>query len=126
MDKLKEEIRVKLKSIIDPLLTEATAQKQEGGDLVKAKELYMQVLKVDATNRDAVTGLEGIRETLNSRAKRFYAEAILAESMSDLAEAKEKYERCLKTAPDNNNVYRRRCQNKLSRFDGFITGSGRE
>ncbi len=119
---LKEEIRQKLESVISPLLKDASSQRQEGGDLVKANELYKQVLKVDASNKEARSGIDAIRETLHLRAKRFYAEAILAESISELAEAKDKYEKCLRVAPDED-VYKRRCRNKLSRFEAFSSGS---
>lgn len=116
VEALKNEIRTKLNSVIDPLMREASQQRQEGGDLVKAKELYMQVLKIDASNKEALGGLESIRETLHTRAKRFYAEAVLAESVSDLTEARDKFEKCLRTAPEED-IYKKRCYNKLSRFD---------
>lgn len=116
VERLKEDIRAKLNSVIDPLMREAGQQRQEGGDLVKAKELYMQVLKIDASNKDAIKGLDSIRETLHSRAKRLYAEAVLAESVSDLTEARDKFEKCHRTAPEDD-IYKKRCYNKLSRFD---------
>lgn len=118
IEKLKNEIRSKLSSILDPLLRDAKAQTEEGGDLVKANELFNEVLKVDSNNRAAIDGKASIRATLHLRAKRFYAEAILAESVSDLTEAKEKYEKCLRWAPEDD-IYYKRCRNKLSRFDYF-------
>lgn len=123
VEALKNRIRDKLTSILSPKLRDAAAQRVEGGDLVKAKELYLEVLKIDSTNREAQNGLDAIRETLHVRAKRYYAEAILAESVSDLAEAKEKYEKCLKFAPEED-IYKRRCKNKLSRFDGLAPSGG--
>jgi pSer/pThr/pTyr-binding forkhead associated (FHA) protein len=123
VEKLKEEARSKLSSIIDPLLREASQQRGEGGDLVKANQLYSEVLKVDASNRDALSGKSAIKEILHSRAKRFYAEAILAESVSDLPEAKDKFEKCLRTAPENDS-YQKRCRNKLSRFEYFNNSGG--
>lgn len=127
IDKLKEEIRTKLSTVITPYLREAETQRQEGGDLVKAKEAYMQVLKIDATNKEARKGLDDIHDKLHLRAKRYYNEAILADSMSDLVEAKEKYEKCLHSAPDDKDIYRVRCRSKLSRFEAFTpeaTGGG--
>lgn len=118
VEALREQIRTSLSNVINPLMADANAQRGEGGDLVKAKELFMQVLKIDSNNKEALAGLEAIRETLHMRAKRFYAEAILAESISDLNEAKEKYEKCLRTAPEED-VYKKRCRTKLSRFDAF-------
>lgn len=118
VESLKNEIRSRLSSIIDPLLKEAASQQLEGGDLVKANERYNDVLKVDSTNKEALAGKAAIREKLHMRAKRFYAEAVLAESISDLSEAKDKFEKCLRTAPDDD-VYKKRCRTKLSRFDYF-------
>ena len=118
IEKLKEDIRAKLSSVIDPLLKEAESQRGEGGDLVKARELYKQVRKVDPSNRAAEEGLNGIRDVLNSRAKRLYAEAEMAYFWSDLAEAKEKYEKCAKVSPDDS-PYRARCKRRLARFDAF-------
>lgn len=123
IEKLKDEIRLKLASIIDPKLKEAKAQLEEGGDLVKANDLYSDVLRVDPTNREAIDGKSGIRSTLHLRAKRFYAEAILAESVSDLSEAREKFDKCLRWAPEDD-IYKRRCRSKLSRFDYLSPSPG--
>ena len=124
VEKLKVDIREKLHSVLDPLLTEARNQRQEGGDLVKARDKYNEVLRIDAMNDEARHGLNEIRAVLLLRAKRYYNEAILAESLSDLAEAKDKYEKCLHTAPDDptllpNQDYRARCRRKLVRYDAF-------
>lgn len=124
IEKLRNDIRAKLDSVISPFLKKASEERGEGGDLVKAKEAYLEVLKIDSRNKEAIAGLDAIREVLHLRAKRLYAEAVLAESVSDLTEAKEKFEKCLRTAPDDD-LYKRRCRSKLSRFDLFgIGGSG--
>ncbi|MGZ3705427.1 MAG: hypothetical protein ACXWP1_05600, partial [Bdellovibrionota bacterium] len=124
VDKLKLDIREKLRSILDPLLTAARNQRQDGGDLVVARDKYNEVLRIDNQNEEAKRGLNEIRAVLTLRAKRFYNEAILAESISDLQEAKEKYEKCLHTAPDDPNLspnqdYRARCRRKLVRYEAF-------
>ncbi len=118
IEALKGEIRSKLSSILDPLLREAALQRQEGGDLVVANQKYNDVLNVDPSNQEALSGKAAIKEILHLRAKRFYAEAILAESVNDLSEAKDKYEKCLKTAPEED-MYKKRCRGKLARFDYF-------
>jgi hypothetical protein len=128
VEKLKLDIREKLRTVLEPQLAEARSQRQEGGDLVKARDAYHKVLAVDQANAEARQGLADIRQVLLLRAKRLYAEGILAESVSDLQEAKEKYEKCLRTAPDDENVpttqdYRRRCQRKLVRFEAFTPES---
>lgn len=119
IEKLQEEIRTELSTVISPLLRQAETERQEGGDLVKAKEAYQKVLKIDATNKDATKGLADIHDKLHMRAKRLYNEAILADSMSDLVEAREKYQKCIAVAPDEKDIYRSRCRNKLSRFEAF-------
>jgi pSer/pThr/pTyr-binding forkhead associated (FHA) protein len=124
VEKLKADIRTSLKNVLDPLLTEARNQRQEGGDLVKARDKYNEVLRIDTINEEARRGLADIRQVLLLRAKRFYSEGILAESISDLQEAKEKYEKCLRTAPDDLNLppnqdYRARCRRKLVRYEAF-------
>jgi pSer/pThr/pTyr-binding forkhead associated (FHA) protein len=118
IEALRQEIRSKLSSILDPLLREAALQRQEGGDLVRANEKYNEVLNVDPANQEALSGKAAIKEVLHLRAKRFYAEAILAESVNDLSEAKDKFEKCLKTAPEED-MYKKRCKGKLGRFDYF-------
>jgi pSer/pThr/pTyr-binding forkhead associated (FHA) protein len=120
VEALKNQVRSKLSSVIDPLLREAANQRQEGGDLVKANDRYSDVLKVDPSNKEALQGKAAIKEILHTRAKRFYAEAILADSVSDLAEAKDKFEKCLRTAPEDD-IYKKRCRSKLARFDYFGT-----
>jgi tetratricopeptide (TPR) repeat protein len=128
VEKLKNDIRTELKNVLDPLLTDARNQRQDGGDLVKARDKYNEVLRIDKDNDEAHRGLNEIRQVLLLRAKRFYSEAILAESISDLAEAKEKYEKCLHTAPDDLNLppnqdYRSRCRRKLVRYEAFTPES---
>lgn len=128
VEKLQVDVREKLRSVLEPLLAEARIQRGEGGDLVKAREKYDEVLRIDKTNTEALSGRAQIREVLELRAKRLYAEAILAESVNDLAEAKEKYEKCWHTAPDETNIqlnrdYRARCKRKLERFDAFTPES---
>ncbi|RZA07079.1 MAG: FHA domain-containing protein [Proteobacteria bacterium] len=118
IESLKNNVRTKLSSVIDPLLKEAATQRGEGGDLVRARELYKEVRKVDPSNKDAMEGIGAIRDVLHSRAKRLYAEAEIAYSLSDLAEAKEKYEKCLRVSPDDD-LYRKRCKSRMSRFDAF-------
>ncbi|MGZ3692768.1 MAG: FHA domain-containing protein [Bdellovibrionota bacterium] len=120
---LKEEIRSRLSTVISPYLRQAETERQEGGDLVKAKDAYMQVLKIDPTNKEAHKGLDDIHEKLHLRAKRLYTEAVLADSMSDLAEAREKYEKCLRVSPDDKDIYRVRCRSRLSRFEAFTPES---
>lgn len=125
IEALKGEIRGRLSSIIDPLLREASSQRGEGGDLIVARDRYSEVLKTDPNNREATEGLEAIYEVLQGRAKRYYTEALLAEHASDLVEARDRFEKCLRSAPEKS-IYRKRCRAKLARFESFgnIPGVG--
>jgi pSer/pThr/pTyr-binding forkhead associated (FHA) protein len=123
VDDLKERINNKLSSMINPLMNEAEELRTKNTDLVKAKNLYIKVLNIDPKHEGAIRGLDAIRGVLHLQAKRLYAEAILAESVSDLAEAKEKFGRCEQAAPEGD-VYKKRCQNKLQRYEAFSTTGG--
>lgn len=112
------EIRQKLASVIDPLLEVAERERLSNGDLVKAKEHYNKVLAVDPENQKALEGQEAIRNVLHLRAKRLYAQAILAESVTSLDEARMNLMKCLQVAPDKD-PYRRRCEAKLEKYEAF-------
>jgi tetratricopeptide (TPR) repeat protein len=114
--KLKSSIQAKLASVVNPILQDAAEQRKEGGDLVKANELYKKVLEVEPENKTALAGMEAIRAELHRRAKRMYADALLAESISELSQAKDLFAQCERTAPDND-VYKSRCKNKLSKYE---------
>lgn len=118
LDEKKEEARNRLSSIINPLIEAGERERAPGGDLVKAKEAFMKVLAVDPENQKANEGLGAIREVLHVRAKRLYAQAIIAESVSSLDEAKQALKRCIEVAPEKD-PYRRRCESKLSRYAPF-------
>lgn len=114
----KNEIRAELSSVIEPLLVEAEKDRQPGGDLVKAKDSFLKVLEVDPENPRALTGLDAISEVLHLRAKRLYAQAIIAESVSSLDEAEKTLKDCVKVAPEKD-PYKRRCQAKLAKYQAF-------
>lgn len=114
----KQEAKAKVESIINPLLERAKREREPGGDLVKSKDLYREVLQTDPANREANEGLLAIRSVLHLRAKRLYAQAILAESISALDEAKQKLELCVRVAPERD-PYQRRCRSKLRKYEAF-------
>lgn len=114
--KFKDTVQAKLDSVLAPLFQDAGEQRKEGGDLVRANEIYKQILSVDAQNKIALNGMEAIRQELHMRAKRMYADALLAESISELSNARELFQQCARTAPDND-TYKTRCKNKLQKYD---------
>ncbi len=114
----KKEARDKLDALINPLLEEADKLKVRSESMVKSGELYRKVLKLESSNQRALSGLGSIRSALHLRAKQIYAQAVLAESISSLDEARQKFELCLKVAPEGDN-YKRRCRNKLTKYEAF-------
>jgi hypothetical protein len=76
------------------------------------------VLKIDSQNRPALQGLEAIRGTLHTKAQRYYYLAVLAESISDLEGAQDKFSKCFKTAPEDD-LYKDRCRSKLARYEVY-------
>jgi tetratricopeptide (TPR) repeat protein len=74
-------------------------------------------------------GMSRIRGVLNDRAKALYTEAILAESYSDFAKAREKFEDLLRIAPsDDQSVdsYFARARRKLTVYSQFDKALGKE
>ncbi len=114
----KQEATSQIEAIVNPLLERARQERKPGGDLVKSKDLYREALRTDPANREANEGLLAIRSVLHLRAKRLYAQAILAESISALDEAKLKLEHCVRVAPERD-PYQRRCKSKLRKYEAF-------
>ncbi|OFZ53859.1 MAG: hypothetical protein A2428_06380 [Bdellovibrionales bacterium RIFOXYC1_FULL_54_43] len=98
----------------EPIMQEAT-QLEESGELAKAFQLYEKAAQVDPTHRAAHAGMDRLKGILHDRAKGLYTEAVLAESYSDFAVAKKKFEECLSTAP-RDDIYYERAQRKLSHY----------
>ncbi|HLD98673.1 MAG TPA: FHA domain-containing protein [Bdellovibrionota bacterium] len=98
----------------EPIMQEAT-QLEESGELAKAFQLYEKAVQVDPTHRAAHAGMDRLKGILHDRAKGMYTEAVLAESYSDFAVAKKKFEECLSTAP-RDDIYYERAQRKLSHY----------
>lgn len=109
-----KECKDAIQAIYDPLIQEAS-QLETSGDYRKAYDTYQKARAMDPTRKEARDGMERIQTTLHEQAKVFYTEAVLAESYSDFATARTKYEDVLKTAPEND-VYRERAQRKLKGY----------
>ena len=115
---IKEEAQALLKSAILPLIKLAERNRKPGGDLVKSKESYIAILVMDPKNILAIQGLKDIHSMLHLRAKRLYAQAILAESVTSLDEALQKFKECIKVAPEND-IYKKRCKAKIVKYEAF-------
>ena len=72
---------------LGPLIGKARSLK-EGQDLRSAYEAFLEVLKIEPTNSEALNEVDDIRSSLDTRSKRIYREAIIAESLSLFNDAK--------------------------------------
>lgn len=106
--------KAQMASEIAPLLGKARSLK-EGQDLKGAYESYLQVLTIDPTNKEGLDEVDGIRELLDTRSKRVYREAIISESLSLFADAKEKFQEVQSISPTDSEYYRK-ASDKLKNY----------
>lgn len=121
VDKLIEDINADLRAKVDPIVKKAD-EFRKAGDLVAARDEYIKALAIEKNNGKALNGLSAIRETLFLTSKQQYIEGILAEDISNISQAKRKFEECVRTAPETvigTTDYKKRCQNKLKKYEGF-------
>lgn len=95
-----------LASDLGPLVGKARSLK-EGQDLKSAYEAYLDVLKIEPTNAEALNEVDEIRDLLDTRSKRIYREAIIAESLSLFTDAKEKFQEVQQISPSDSEYYRK-------------------
>lgn len=91
---------------LGPLLGKARSLK-EGQDLKSAYEAYLETLKVEPTNAEALNEIDDIKMQLESRSKRIYREAIIAESLSLFNDAKEKLQEVQQISPTDSEYYKK-------------------
>ncbi|MGZ3699842.1 MAG: FHA domain-containing protein, partial [Bdellovibrionota bacterium] len=106
--------RAAIKARRDPVLAEAKAA-EGAGEFAKAFHLFKRATIIDPPHPEGYAGMARVRGILHDRAKGVYTEAVLAESYSDFAIAKKKYEECLQIAPVDD-IYHDRATRKLARF----------
>jgi pSer/pThr/pTyr-binding forkhead associated (FHA) protein len=95
-----------LSSELGPLLGKARSLK-EGQDYKSAYEAFLEILKIEPTNAEALNEVDDIKAQLESRSKRIYREAIIAESLSLFADAKEKFQEVQQISPTDSEYYRK-------------------
>lgn len=95
-----------LASEIGPLIGKARSLK-EGQDLRNAYQAFLDVLKVEPTNAEALNEIDEIKNTLDTRSKKIYREAIIAESLSLFTDAKEKFLEVQQISPTDSEYYRK-------------------
>jgi len=95
-----------LASEVGPLIGKARSLK-EGQDLRNAYQAFQDVLRVEPTNTEALNEIDDIKNTLDSRSKKIYREAIIAESLSLFTDAKEKFLEVQQISPTDSEYYRK-------------------
>jgi pSer/pThr/pTyr-binding forkhead associated (FHA) protein len=95
-----------LASDLGPLLGKARSLK-EGQDLRNAYEAFLEVLKIEPTNAEALNEVDEIRSMLDARSKKIYREAIIAEALSLFNDAKEKFQEVQQISPTDSEYYKK-------------------
>lgn len=95
-----------LASELGPLLGKARSLK-EGQDYKNAYEAYLEVLKVEPTNSEALNEVDDIKAQLENRSRKIYREAIISESLSLFGDAKEKFMEVQQISPTDSEYYRK-------------------
>lgn len=100
------EAKTELASELGPVIGKARSLK-EGQDLKAAYESFQEVLKIEPTNAEALNEVDEIKNLLESRSKKVYREAIIAESLSLFNDAKEKFQEVQQISPSDSDYYKK-------------------
>ncbi len=100
------EAKNQLATELGPIIGKARSLK-EGQDLKGAYETYLDALKIEPTNAEALNEIDEIRNLLDTRSKRVYREAIIAESLSLFNDAKEKFQEVQQISPSDSEYYKK-------------------
>jgi len=100
------EAKNELASELGPVIGKARSLK-EGQDLKAAYESFQEVLKIEPTNTEALIEVDEIKNLLESRSKKVYREAIIAESLSLFNDAKEKFQEVQQISPSDSDYYKK-------------------
>lgn len=95
-----------LNSVVNPLIGKARSLK-EGQDLKGAYQLYLDVLNYHPANEEALNEMDNIRVKLETRSKKIFREAIIAESLSLYEDAKEKFQEVQQISPTDSDYYKK-------------------
>ncbi|MBI2606597.1 MAG: FHA domain-containing protein [Deltaproteobacteria bacterium] len=116
--------KTELKNKAQPFVDEGTRE-LAAGNYPRARDAFYKALKIDYKQKQALAGIERIREELHRRAQAIYTEGVIAESVSDFETAKARFKECLEQSmPDD--VYYGRCLRKSRRFQLTDELAGRE
>lgn len=100
------EAKNELAAELGPVIGKARSLK-EGQDLKAAYESFQEVLKIEPTNSEALNEVDEIKNLLESRSKKVYREAIIAESLSLFSDAKEKFQEVQQISPSDSDYYKK-------------------
>jgi pSer/pThr/pTyr-binding forkhead associated (FHA) protein len=95
-----------LASELGPLLGKARSLK-EGQDFKAAYEAFLEILKIEPTNAEALNEADDIKSQLDARSRKIYREAIIAESLSLFNDAKEKFLEVQQISPTDSEYYKK-------------------
>ncbi len=98
--------KTQLSTEFGPVLAKARSLK-EGQDLKASYESFLEALRIDPTNLEALSEIDDIRNQLDSRSKKIYREAIIAESLSLFNDAKEKFLEVQQISPTDSEYYKK-------------------
>ncbi len=100
------ESKKNLKELTEPLVFKAQSSKKNQ-DLKNAYENYLKIIDYDPAHQEALKEMVFIREKLESRSRKAYREAIIAESLSLFSEAKEKFQEVQQISPTDSKYYKK-------------------
>lgn len=95
-----------LASDLGPVLGKARSYK-EGQDFKAAYQAYLEVLRIEPTNKEALDEVDDIKSQLDARSRKIYREAIIAESLSLFNDAKEKFQEVQQISPTDSEYYKK-------------------
>jgi pSer/pThr/pTyr-binding forkhead associated (FHA) protein len=95
-----------LASDLGPLLGRARSLK-EGQDFKSAYQAYLEVLRIEPSNKEALDEVDEIKSQLDARSRKVYREAIIAESLSLFNDAKEKFQEVQQISPTDSEYYKK-------------------
>ena len=101
-----KESKNNLKGKIDPMIGKARSLK-EGQDLKAAYEQYLDVLKHEPTNVEALDEMNEIRDVLTLRSQKVYRDGLISESLMLYKEAKEKFQEVQQISPSDSDYYKK-------------------
>ena len=96
-------------------MLEEARQADQAGEFAKAFVLYRKASRIDPNRSETYVAMDRIRAILHDKAKVLYTEAVLAESYSDFASARKRYQEIIDSIPSED-LYHERATRKIARY----------